>query len=292
MRFLLAEVLDAVGLPPGVFNLVSGTGAVVGEAIAAHPGVDMVSFTGSTRAGTRVAALAAPTVKKVSLELGGKSANVLLEDADLERAVTAGVDQVMLNSGQNCAALTRMIVPRSRLDEVEEIAARAASRHVAGNPFDERSTLGPLVSEAQYGRVRGLIRPVSTSRRTCSPAGSTASRGAATSSARPSSRASRPGCGSRARRSSGRSSRSLPRWRRRGGRARERLGVRAVRRRLVRRRCRAMRVARRLRTGQVEINGGAFNLAAPFGGYKRSGLGREAGEWGLDEVLEVKAIHR
>src|SRR5918993_1058182 len=124
--FVLAEVIDEVGLPAGVFNLVSGLGPTVGEAIASHPDVDMVSFTGSTRAGKRVSELAASTVKRVSLELGGKSANIILDDAPLEQAVTDGVGKCFLNSGQTCSALTRMVVPRSKLDEVERIAVEAA----------------------------------------------------------------------------------------------------------------------------------------------------------------------
>ncbi len=155
--FLLADVIDEVGLPPGVFNLVSGLGPVVGEAIAAHPGVDMVSFTGSTRAGRRVGELAAMTVKKVALELGGKSANVILDDADLEKAVTTGVTMCFLNSGQTCSALTRMVVPRSKLGEVEEIAVRAAEEATPGDPFDDGTRLGPLVSAEQRERVRAYI---------------------------------------------------------------------------------------------------------------------------------------
>src|SRR5438552_6824562 len=127
--FILAEIIDEVGLPAGVFNLVTGVGPVVGEAIAAHPDVDMVSFTGSTRAGKRVAELAAQTVKRVALELGGKSPNIILDDADVPRAVKAGVGACFLNSGQTCSALTRMIVPRSRLAEAEAIAVKAAETY-------------------------------------------------------------------------------------------------------------------------------------------------------------------
>ncbi|HEV8064705.1 MAG TPA: aldehyde dehydrogenase family protein, partial [Acidimicrobiales bacterium] len=155
--FLLADVIHEVGLPPGVFNLVSGAGPVVGEAIAAHPGVDMVSFTGSTRAGRRVGEVAAATVKRVSLELGGKSANIILPDADLPKAVATGVTTCFLNSGQTCSALTRMLVPRDRLAEVEEIAAREAERSTPGNPFADGTRIGPLVSAAQRDRVRGYI---------------------------------------------------------------------------------------------------------------------------------------
>src|SRR5205823_8765307 len=149
--------IDEIGLPPGVFNLVSGTGPVVGEAIAAHPDVDMVSFTGSTRAGRRVSELAAQTVKKVAVELGGKSPNVILEDADFQHAIADGVGECYLNSGQTCSALTRMLVPRSRLEEAERIASKVAETYKTGDPFDADTRLGPLVSETQLERVRGYI---------------------------------------------------------------------------------------------------------------------------------------
>ncbi len=155
--FILAEVIESVGLPPGVFNLVTGIGPVVGEAIAAHPGVDMVSFTGSTRAGRRVSELAAATVKPVAMELGGKSPNVILDDADFSRAVPDGVGKCFLNSGQTCSALTRMLVPRERLAEAEELAAATAESFTAGDPLDPDTKLGPLVSATQRERVRGYI---------------------------------------------------------------------------------------------------------------------------------------
>src|SRR5437763_6774304 len=147
--FVLAEVIDEAGLPAGVFNLVSGVGPVVGEAIAAHPDVDMVSFTGCNRAGKGVAELAAATVKKVALELGGKSANVILPDADLEKAVTAGVTNCYLNSGQTCTALTRMLVPLARLAEAEQIAAAKAQKYRVGDPLADGTTLSLLISDAQ-----------------------------------------------------------------------------------------------------------------------------------------------
>ena len=155
--FILAEVIEAAGLPAGVFNLVTGTGPVVGEAIAGHPGVDMVSFTGSTRAGRRVSELASATVKPVAMELGGKSPNVILDDADLARAVPDGVAKCYLNSGQTCSALTRMLVPREKLAEAEEIAAQAARGFTPGDPFEDSTRLGPLVSDVQRERVRGYI---------------------------------------------------------------------------------------------------------------------------------------
>ena len=163
--FLLAEIVDEIGLPAGVFNLVCGTGPVVGEAIAAHPGVDMVSFTGSTRAGRRVAELAAATVKKVALELGGKSPNVLLDDLDDEQFVNAvgnGVGKAFLNSGQACSALTRMLVPRARLADAERAAAAAVERIVVGDPFADGVHLGPLASAVQRDRVAGYLARGST----------------------------------------------------------------------------------------------------------------------------------
>ncbi|MCG8460372.1 MAG: aldehyde dehydrogenase family protein, partial [Holophagales bacterium] len=155
--FLLAEVVHEIGLPPGVFNLVTGLGPVVGEALAAHPEVDMVSFTGSTRAGRRVAEVAATTVKRVTQELGGKSANVILADADFPRAVRTGVDNCYFNSGQTCSAWTRMLVPEERLEEAVDLARKAAERFTVGDPVESNAKLGPLVSAAQRDRVRAYI---------------------------------------------------------------------------------------------------------------------------------------
>ena len=146
--FIFAEATLEAGLPNGVFNLVSGTGPEIGEAIATHPEIDMVSLTGSVRAGSRVMELAAASVKRVALELGGKSANVILEDADLERAVTVGIEDAFRNSGQVCGGLTRMLVPRARLAEAEEIAAAKAASYVLGDPFDAETKLGPVVTRA------------------------------------------------------------------------------------------------------------------------------------------------
>ena len=159
--FMLAEIIHEVGLPAGVFNMVTGTGPIVGEAIAASPDVDMVSFTGSTRAGKRVAQVGAETVKKVSLELGGKSANIIgddLDDATFAKAVMSGVGKAFLNSGQTCSALTRMIVPASKLAEAEQHAVAAASKMKVGDPFAEGTNLGPLASSAQRDRVQGYIQ--------------------------------------------------------------------------------------------------------------------------------------
>src|SRR3954469_8308250 len=155
--FVLAEIMEEVGVPAGVFNLVTGFGPEVGEAIAGHPEVDMISFTGSTRAGRRVSEVASATVKRVALELGGKSPNVILDDADLQKAVVDGIQKCYLNSGQTCSALTRMLVPRAMLPVVEQIAAAAVAQTSVGDVFDESTALGPLVSEVQRDRVRSYI---------------------------------------------------------------------------------------------------------------------------------------
>src|SRR5215813_1280502 len=156
--FILAEIIHEAGLPAGVFNLVTGLGPVVGEALASHPDVDMISFTGSTRAGKRVGELAAKTVKRVALELGGKSANIILDDADFGTAIKAGVGNCYFNSGQTCSAHTRMLVPRGRYDEAIEIAKTVAESFTVGDPREGKFKLGPLVSDVQRERVRGFIK--------------------------------------------------------------------------------------------------------------------------------------
>jgi acyl-CoA reductase-like NAD-dependent aldehyde dehydrogenase len=291
--FILAEIVHEVGLPAGVFNLVSGYGPVVGEAIAAHPDVDMVSFTGSTRAGKRVAEVAAQTVKRVALELGGKSANVILDDADLERAVTAGVNNAFLNSGQTCTAWTRMLVPRAKQDDAVRIAASVAESLTPGDPFGDTAKLGPLVSDAQRERVRGYIRKGIEEGARLVTGGDDAPEGLDTGYyVRPTVFADV------------RSDMTI---------AREEIfgpvlsilpyddeddAVRIANDTIYGLAGgvwsgdaeRAKALARRLRTGQVDINGGGFNFMAPFGGYKQSGLGRELGRYGLEEFLETKSL--
>jgi acyl-CoA reductase-like NAD-dependent aldehyde dehydrogenase len=291
--FLLAEVVEAAGLPAGVFNLVTGVGPVVGEAIAAHPGIDMVSFTGSTRAGRRVSELAAETVKPVAMELGGKSPNVILDDADLERAVPDGVAKCFLNSGQTCSALTRMLVPRQRLAEAEEMAKAAAEMFTPGDPFESSTRLGPLVSDLQRQRVRGYIeKGVEEGARLI------------TGGAEPPEDLDRgyfvrPTVFSEveAEMTIGqeeifgpvlaiqpyegeddaiRIANSTPYGLAGGVWSADH--------------DRAIAVARRIRTGQIEINGGAFNPLAPFGGYGQSGHGRENGRYGIEELLQVKSL--
>ena len=289
--YVLAEVVDDAELPAGVFNLVSGRGPEVGEPLATSPEVDMVSFTGSTAAGRRVAELAAGTVKRVALELGGKSANLILDGADLEAAVADGVGNSFFNSGQTCTALTRMIVPRSRLDEVEELARKAAEMVRVGDPFNADTDLGPVVSDVQHERVRKYIEigknegakvvtgdlPVPEDGYFVSPTVF-----------------SEVDRGMRIAREEifGPVLSILPYddleegieiandsdYGLAGGVWAEDLDT-------------ALAVARRLRTGQVSVNGGGFNIRAPFGGYKQSGNGREAGVSGLEEYLETKSIH-
>ncbi|HEY1455120.1 MAG TPA: aldehyde dehydrogenase family protein [Candidatus Dormibacteraeota bacterium] len=292
--YILAEIIATAGLPKGVFNMISGLGPVVGEALASHKDVDMVSFTGSVRAGTRVAALAAPDVKRVTLELGGKSPNVVLDDVvDLPKIVNAAISSAFLNSGQTCSALTRLIVPRERLVEVEDLARTAAEAQQLGDPSRDETALGPVVSEVQYKRVMGYIKrgiddgAVLVTGGLEKPAGFDDGYFVAPtvfSSVAPDSviaqeeifgpvlvvipydteeEAVKIANGTQYGLSGGVWS---------GDPAR------------------AVRVAKRLRTGQVKINGGAFNPVAPFGGYKHSGIGRELGALGLEEYLETKAL--
>jgi acyl-CoA reductase-like NAD-dependent aldehyde dehydrogenase len=291
--FVLAEVMHEIGLPPGVFNLVSGTGSDVGEAVARHREVDIVSFTGSTRAGKRVAELAAATVKRVTLELGGKSATVILPDADFDRAVPAGVTMCFLNSGQTCSALTRMLVPRDRLRETEEIAVRTAESYTLGNPLDDTTRIGPLVSAAQRERVRAYIQNGIDEGAKLVIGGVDPPEGLEKGFF------VRPTVFSEVRRDMtiaqeeifGPVLSILP-----YDTEDEAIEIAndsvyglagAV---WAADAARATGVARRIRTGQVDINGGSFNPLAPFGGFKQSGHGRELGKFGLEEYLEIKSL--
>jgi acyl-CoA reductase-like NAD-dependent aldehyde dehydrogenase len=291
--FVLADILDELGLPAGVFNLVTGFGPVVGEAMAGHPGIDMISFTGSTAAGRRVSEVAAGTVKRVALELGGKSPNVILEDADLEQAVVDGVSKCFLNSGQTCSALTRLLVPRSSLRQAEQIAVSAAAQFKPGDPFDPQTRLGPLVSDRQRERVRGYIRRGQEEGAKLLTGGAEAPDGLARgyfvaptvfSEVTPEMTIAQEEI-------FGPVLAIMPY-------EDEEDAVRIANDTMYGLAGgvwsgdeeHAKAVARRIRTGQVEINGGAFNPLAPFGGYKQSGHGRELGRFGLDEFLQVKSL--
>lgn len=290
--FILAEIFDQAGFPPGVFNLVSGLGAVAGEALAAHAKIDMISFTGSTRAGRRVGELASQTIKRVALELGGKSPNVLLEDADFPRAVAAGVANAYANSGQTCDALTRMLVPRSRLNEVETIAKETAESFKVGDPFAPGTQLGPLVSAAQRDRVRSYIFTGIDEGAELVTGGPDAPPGLEKGYFVAPTVFSKVGRQMRI--------------------AREEIfgpvltilpydsedeavdiandtiyGLSAA---VSGGAQRALAVARRIRSGQVHVNSPSYIPGSPFGGFKQSGLGREHGLHGLQEFLEVKAV--
>ena len=291
--FILAEVIDEVGLPAGVFNLVTGTGPVVGEALASHPEVDMISFTGSTRAGRRVSELAAQTVKRVSLELGGKSPNVILDDADLERAVKTGVGGAFLNSGQTCSALTRMLVPRSKLAEAEEIAVKAAESYTLGDPLADGTRLGPLASDIQRERVREYIRKGIDEGAKLLIGGLEAPEGLDKGYfVKPTIFSEVTSDMTIAQEEIFGPVLSILPY------DSEDEAVRIANDTVYGLAGavwsgdpeRAKAVARRLRTGQVDVNGGSFNPMAPFGGYKQSGHGRELGKFGLEEFLEVKSL--
>ena len=291
--FILADVIDSVGLPAGVFNLVTGTGPVVGEALVRHPEVDMVSFTGSTRAGKRVSELAAQTVKRVALELGGKSAAVILDDADFAAAVRGTVNACFLNSGQTCTAHTRMLVPESRYEEAARLAVDAATKFTVGDPFAETTKLGPLISAAQRERVREFIRKGIAEGAELLCGGPDAPAGLAkgyyvqpTVFGRV-----RPGSTIEQEEIFG-PVLAIVTYRDEDEAVRIANGTPYGLAGAVWAGSdeRAVALARRLRTGQVDINGGAFNPLAPFGGYKQSGNGRELGRYGLEEFLEYKAL--
>lgn len=290
---LFAEILHEAGVPPGVFNLINGDGPTVGAAISSHPGIDMVSFTGSTRAGTQVAKAAADTVKRVAQELGGKSPNIILDDADLKRAVEGGVRSCFTNSGQSCNAPTRMLVPRSRHAEAVAIAKAAAEAVKVGDPRTDGTTIGPVVSETQFEKIQRLIQ-----------AG--IKEGAELVTGGP----------------------GRPEGLQRGYYVRPTVFANVRNDMTVAREeifgpvlCilpyeneedairiandtvyglsgyvssgdpeRALRVASRLRAGNVHLNGAGPDFTAPFGGYKQSGNGREWGPYGFEEFLEVKAV--
>ncbi len=290
---LFAEIVDDAGVPAGVFNLVNGDGPTVGEAIAAHPEIDMVSFTGSTTAGVRVAKLAADTVKRVAQELGGKSANIILADADLKAAVIQGVHACYTNAGQNCQSPTRMLIPRAQRDAAFAAAREAVETIRLGDPLDPASTMGPLVSQAQFEKVQDLIQSGVDEGATLVAGGT-----------------------------------GRPADINRGYYVRPTVfGDVTPQMKIAREEIfgpvlsimsyetedeaveiandtpfglagfvqssdldRARAIANRIRAGRVYLNGAPFDRSLPFGGYKQSGNGREFGVFGFEEYLEVKAI--
>ena len=291
--FVLAEIFVEVGLPAGVFNVVTGLGPVVGEAIAAHPDIDMVSFTGSTAAGKRVSVVAAETVKRVSLELGGKSAFVILDDADLDKAVKIGLANCFINAGQTCTAWTRMLVPAARHDEVVALVKAGAEKFTVGAPETDGTRIGPLASSSQRDRVRGYIERAIADGATLVTGGAEAPVGLPSGFyVKPTVFANvKPGSALEQEEVFGpvlaivayddeedaiQIANDTPYGLAGGVFSGDQE--------------RAVRVARRLRTGMVDVNGGRFNPVAPFGGYKQSGNGRELGAFGLEEFLEIKSL--
>lgn len=292
--YRFVEAAEAAGLPPGVLNLVTGYGPEVGEAIAAHPEVDLVSFTGSTATGRRVATLAAASVKKVALELGGKSANVILDDVndtDLATAVKVGVGNAFLNSGQTCSAWTRMLVPEARYAEAVELARQAAQRYTVGDPFDPATRLGPLVSAAQLTRVRGFIeratadgaRLVTGGSAAVAPAGYFVAPTVFADVHPDSELAQQEVFGPVLAILSYRDEEDALRI----ANATAYGLAGAV---WAADPDRAIAFARRVRAGQLDICGGPYNPLAPFGGFGQSGVGRELGRAGLDEYLQTKSL--
>lgn len=288
----LAEACMEIGLPPGVLNIVNGSGSVVGEAIVAHPGVDMISFTGSVRAGQRVSAVAAETIKKVTLELGGKSAFVVLDDAPLEKAIPAGVNNAMLNSGQTCSAWTRMVVPRTRIAEVLELAAATVGKLTLGDPLDPKAKLGPVISANQREIVEGYVRKGVQEGARVIAGGKRPDGFARGHYVEPTIFADVTSKMTIAQEEIFGPVLSILPYDSEDEAiaiANDSIyglagGVWSADQ------DRALRVARRMRTGQVDINGGRFNPLAPFGGYKRSGIGREFGKYGLEEYFQIKSL--
>jgi aldehyde dehydrogenase (NAD+) len=292
LSYIFANLVNEAEIPAGVFNLVSGTGPEVGEAIATHPLVDVVSLTGSVRAGSRVMELAAASIKRVALELGGKSANIILDDADLELAVTVGLDDAFRNAGQVCGGLSRMLVPRARMAEAEEIAVRKAESFVIGDPLDPATTMGPVISERQRDAIQAYIRSAQAD-------------GVRMLTGGP----------------------ETPAGLERGYYVTPTIFSGDNNVRIAREEIfgpvnvmipfdgeedalaiandsvyglggaiwsgdpeRARGVATRLRTGRIRINGTPINMKAPHGGFKKSGIGREMGRYGIEEFLEYKSV--
>ena len=290
---VIAEILDEAKVPAGVFNLVNGMGPVVGEAMSAHPDIDMMSFTGSTRGGVAVAKASADSVKRVSQELGGKSANIILDDASFEKSIQAGVDSCMSNTGQSCNAPTRMLVPESRKDDAYAIAKDAAQKVIAGDPKNDGTTIGPLVSDVQFKKVQNLIQKGIDEGAKLLIGGTGKPDGLEKGYyAKPTVFADVKNDMAISREEIFGPVLSMLTYKNIddavaiandteyglaayvSGEDKETLTS----------------IARRLRAGQIHVNYGSGGADAPFGGYKQSGNGREKAEWGLEEFLEVKAI--
>ena len=289
-----AEILDEAGVPAGVFNLINGDGSGVGGAISAHPDIAMVSFTGSTRAGVAVAQNAAPTVKRVAQELGGKSANIILDDENFEKAVAEGADAMFENTGQSCDAPSRMLVPKARIEEAADIAAGVARAIKVGNPRDEGVDLGPAVSEAQWQKIQGLIQKGIDEGATLAVGGTGKPEGLETGYfVKPTVFSDVSNDMTIAREEIFGPVLSIIPY------ADEDEAIRIANDTpyglsgyvsstdLDK----ARRIASRMRTGMVHINGAWLDSAAPFGGFKQSGNGREWGAHGIDEFLERKSVY-
>jgi aldehyde dehydrogenase (NAD+) len=290
--YIWAEVLHAAGVPAGVFNLINGDGPTVGAAISSHPEIDMVSFTGSTRAGIEVAKNAAPTVKRVAQELGGKSPNIILEDADFKSAVGGGVKHVMTNSGQSCNAPTRMLVPAKKMEEAIQIAKAAAESVTVGDPKGN-AQMGPVVSEVQWNKIQGLIKKGIAEGATLVTGGPDRPDGIEKGYfVKPTVFANVTNDMTIAKEEIFGPVVSI-------------LGYETVDEAVTVGNdteyglaayvsggdmARVREVASRLRAGQVAINGAGGDMMAPFGGYKMSGNGREWGDYGFQEFLETKAV--
>ena len=291
--YLFAEIMHEAGVPAGVFNLVNGDGPTVGEAMSSHPGIDMMSFTGSTRAGIAVAKAAADTVKRVSQELGGKSANIILDDADLQKAVSQGVSNCFSNSGQSCNAPTRMFVPRGKQDQAIEIAKGAAAKAKVGDPFAEGTTMGPVVSEVQFNKIQALIQKGIDEGATLVTGGVGRPEGLNRGYfVRPTVFANVTNEMTIAREEIFGPVLSILPYDTEADAIRQAndtvYGLSGyVQSGNIEH---ARKVASQLRTGNVHLNGAGADFKSPFGGYKQSGNGREWGEFGFEEFLEVKAV--
>ncbi len=289
---ILTEILEEAGVPKGVFNLVNGDGPVVGAALSSHPDVDMVSFTGSTRAGVEVAKNAAPTVKRVAQELGGKSANIILDDADFAQSIARDVFGMCMNSGQSCNAPTRMLVPTERMDEAAAIAKAAAGNVKVGDPNADDTVIGPVVSEVQFNKIQALIEKGIAEGAKLEAGGPGRPDGLnAGYYVKPTVFSHVTNDMTIAQEEIFGPVLSLIGYEDDADAVRiandSEYGLSGY---ISGTTDRARAMARQIRTGNVHLNGAPVNNQAPFGGYKKSGNGREWGIFGLEEYLETKAI--